>query len=541
MRETRGAASRNGWRASPLSLRSLSLSSDSLRSREGSFRRLLSGDALQRKPSRGRGRRDEEEGREEQTFTFQEAVDVIGFGRFHVLLMVLCAFGWFAEITELVINGFVAPSVQRAFDLTPIQYGVFGSSSFVGMAAGAAFWGYVSDRFGRRISFSLTPWTTFVGGFLSALAPNYWTLLLLRFTAAFGIGGMLPVDLAHLVEFLPTKWRGRNLVMVDAIGMVPALLFASSLGVFFSSGQGGGEGDGEGPGQGEGSTAWRMMLAVGALPAALFGVVRSWVPESPRWDMTNDELAGAIRTLQSVARINGRGARVPQGRLLPLEGERAQGSVVARVRELFTPALRGITPRLWAMAICAQFASAGTAYALPKLLEVTLHTAPQRVAKIQMVGVCGVVPLLGLAFLIIERSRLRALAYFYALASAATAVLALGCYVRHEMLAVLGFVVVRGAIEGIFAVKNCIGAEAYPTCVRASGLSVGSLGNDIGGMLSPLLWGVMSESFGTAILFMVIMASVFMLGVWPTLTMPYDNGGRAIQDRHVQLAAIVSS
>lgn len=140
--------------------------------------------------------------------TMDDVVEHIGFGAFHWKLLWLCGVGYFAEITELVVVSFVAPSIQRQMDLSDFQYGCLGSSSFVGMAVGAFFWGFVSDHLGRQLSFTWTVWLTFFGGFCSALAPNYGILLFLRFTAAFGIGGMLPVDYTVFLEFLPNERRG---------------------------------------------------------------------------------------------------------------------------------------------------------------------------------------------------------------------------------------------------------------------------------------------------------------------------------------------
>lgn len=143
----------------------------------------------------------------ESHYTMDEVVEEIGFGKFHWQLVFLCGVGYFAEITELVVVSFVAPSIQKQMNLSNFEYGLLGSSSFVGMAVGALFWGYVSDHYGRQISFSLTVWLTFFGGALSALSPNYFILLFLRFTAAFGIGGMLPVDYTVFLEFLPREDR----------------------------------------------------------------------------------------------------------------------------------------------------------------------------------------------------------------------------------------------------------------------------------------------------------------------------------------------
>lgn len=145
-------------------------------------------------------------------YTMDEVVEEIGFGAFHWKLTFLCGVGYFAEITELVVVSFVAPSIARQMGLGSFQYGLLGSSSFIGMAAGALFWGFVSDTYGRQLVFNATVWLTFFGGFLSSFSPNYLVLLLLRFTAAFGIGGMMPVDYTVFLEFLPTHDRGSRIV-----------------------------------------------------------------------------------------------------------------------------------------------------------------------------------------------------------------------------------------------------------------------------------------------------------------------------------------
>jgi putative MFS transporter len=177
----------------------------------------------------------QEEQEEEPGYTFHDAVEFIGFGRFHVMLIILCGFGWFAEITELVIMSFVAPQIQQAFDLSPLHYGVLGSISFAGMAIGAISFGMIADRFGRWIGFTLTTAITFIFSLASAFAPSYSALLVFRILATAGVGGTLPIDYTHLVEFLPVRNRGRHMAVVDAIGVIPALFFSSLLAYFFSS------------------------------------------------------------------------------------------------------------------------------------------------------------------------------------------------------------------------------------------------------------------------------------------------------------------
>lgn len=241
--------------------------------------------------------------------TMDEVVEAIGFGTFHWKLLFLCGVGYFAEITELVVVSFVAPSIQREMGLTNAEYGLLGSSSFIGMAAGALFWGYVSDHMGRQLSFALTVWLTFFGGFLSALAPNYFLLLFLRFVAAFGIGGMLPVDYTVFLEFLPAHKRGAYIVLVDTVGIVPALTLSATIAWYFA---------------GDEHVKWRWVLLISSIPVGIMGVLRRHVPESPRYHLAAGATLEAQRVIQDVADCNQ--VRLPdEWRLLPDHPFRGSG------------------------------------------------------------------------------------------------------------------------------------------------------------------------------------------------------------------------
>ena len=220
--------------------------------------------------------------------------------------------------------------------LSSVEYGLLGSSSFIGMAAGAIFWGYISDRFGRLVSFSLTVWMTFISGFLSAFSPNYPILFILRFLAAFGIGGMLPVDYTIFLEFLPTLKRGSHIVLVDAVGVIPALFVSAIVAYCFS---------------GNDDIRWRWVLGIVSIPVGVMAVLRRHVPESPRYYLAINEVDKAQKILEEVAAANG--VSLPPGRLAPLRrpaGDAADGGgggSHGNISLLFKgDTLKATTPRL---------------------------------------------------------------------------------------------------------------------------------------------------------------------------------------------------
>jgi len=513
-------------------------------------------------------------------YTMDEVVEEIGFGRFHWQLVFLCGVGYFAEITELVVVSFVAPSIQKQMSLSNFEYGLLGSSSFVGMAVGALFWGYVSDHYGRQISFSLTVWLTFFGGAFSALSPNYAILLFLRFTAAFGIGGMLPVDYTVFLEFLPKEERGSNIVMVDAIGVVPALTLSATIAWYFS---------------GADQVQWRWVLAISSIPVGIMAVLRQHVPESPRYHLARGDTGLAQDIVQHVADMNetdlpedwkllpqthsgalienDEDAKRQEGDYMPMnqqemaqlpqqpyrddvnnnmapsdaacsgiipafigedEGEEvaAAGSGHSFAQLLQGETMRATTWRLWLLYFLVQFSSAGMVFALPKLFDENFQGKTERdIALDLLIGVLGLVPGLVVAYVAVEKSRKCSLACFFL--AAGLAVLLLGAAflkLDSQVWAIVCSIILRGAMEGCFAILNTTAVESYPTVLRASGLGTAQIFDHLAGSISPVIFSLLNGNPKTKSWVFFFYAGAYVLGMFPALTLPVDYAGQAVSD-----------
>lgn len=86
----------------------------------------------------------------EASFTTDEALSRLGFGRFQVLLLVFLGTGWVAEAMEVMLLSFVGPSVKAEWGVTGWEEGLITSVVFAGMLLGALVGGLTSDRYGRR-------------------------------------------------------------------------------------------------------------------------------------------------------------------------------------------------------------------------------------------------------------------------------------------------------------------------------------------------------------------------------------------------------
>lgn len=94
-----------------------------------------------------------------------------------------------SDAMEMMLLSFLLPAVTDDWKLQSWESSLIGSVVFIGMMFGAYSWGVISDRFGRRIGYLSTSVFTGFFGILSALSPNFVSLLVFRALVGFGLGG----------------------------------------------------------------------------------------------------------------------------------------------------------------------------------------------------------------------------------------------------------------------------------------------------------------------------------------------------------------
>jgi putative MFS transporter len=289
--------------------------------------------------------------------TLEEAIERIGFGRFQLRLLFVCGAGWAADAMEVLIISFVIPALMKEWKLSAAQAGFLGTAIFLGMLAGAWFWGTVSDYIGRRLGFQLTVLVDSVFGFLSALAPNFPTLALLRALTGFGVGGTLPVDYSIFAEYLPKEKRGRYLVILESFWAVGSIVAAGLAWLIVPR------------------VGWRTLLAVSAVPGIIIYFIRRYVPESPRYLLISGREEEARKVLEQVARENGVSVEIPG---LVAEPRRAKVTVPALWRGNLIP----ITLMLWIVWFTISLGYYGVFIWLPKIFVARGFTFLQTYANV---------------------------------------------------------------------------------------------------------------------------------------------------------------
>jgi len=190
------------------------------------------------------------------------------------LVLIAAFLGWMFDGLEMGIFPLVARPA-----LLDMTHGAGGGDEFVarwmgritalflvGAACGGLSFGWLGDRLGRvrAMMLSVLTYSLFTGLCYFAQAP--WHLGVLRFVAAFGMGGEWSLGVALVMEAWPEEKRPMLAGVIGAAANVGFALIAV-VGLFFKVTQ----------------TSWRWVMLAGAAPAALALVIQLFVPESERW------------------------------------------------------------------------------------------------------------------------------------------------------------------------------------------------------------------------------------------------------------------
>jgi MFS family permease len=190
--------------------------------------------------------------------------------RFHRRAVLISGMGFFTDAYDLFVIGTVAAILKLQWNLSTTQTSWVTGAAILGAFVGAFAFGRIADVLGRKNVYITVAIVMVVGALASAFAPNLIFLIVARFVLGLGIGGDYPVSAVMMSEFSNRRDRGRLVGLVfsmQAVGLIVGPLVGL---VLLESGLGS-------------SLTWRIMLGLGAVPAAAVIYFRSKMPESPRF------------------------------------------------------------------------------------------------------------------------------------------------------------------------------------------------------------------------------------------------------------------
>jgi MFS family permease len=228
-------------------------------------------------------------------------LDEASLSRFHLRAVLVSGMGFFTDAYDLFIIGIASTLIATQWNLSTGRLALLNSTMLGAAFLGACVFGRFADMAGRKRVYWLVAVIMVVGALGSALSPSYWVLIGFRFLLGFGVGGDYPVSAVLMSEYANRKDRGKLVGMVfgtQALGLIVGPLVALAL-------LGAGASD---------NVAWRIMLALGAIPAAAVVYLRRKMPESPRYQVQVQGQAERAATQFSVftggqVRVNASGGR----------------------------------------------------------------------------------------------------------------------------------------------------------------------------------------------------------------------------------------
>jgi MFS family permease len=264
-------------------------------------------------------------------------LDRLPWTRFHWMIVIGLGITWVLDGLEVTIIGAVSGVLEDPGTLhfSPAEIGAIASFYLIGAVLGALVFGWLTDRFGRRLFFFVTLATYLVGVLLTAFSWNFWSFALFRAITGAGIGGEYAAINSAIDELIPARVRGRIDLYINGSYWVGAAFGAGATVVLLDRSLF------------PLDVGWRLGFGIGAVLGIGILLVRGFVPESPRWLITHGYEADAERTVRAVEEIVH--AEHP-GRLPPVDA--ADAIVVHPHRSFgFRAILKTIFGRYWTRAL----------------------------------------------------------------------------------------------------------------------------------------------------------------------------------------------
>lgn len=160
--------------------------------------------------------------------TYGEALEVVGEGWFHTVLLLVTGFCLMSVVNETINVGFIISAAECDLELTFADKGLVNGAAFLGVVSSSYVWGFLSDTWGRRKVLLLASVAALVLSVLSTFSPHVWVLIATRFLVGVFVSGNAATSYAYLAEFHGEASRAKAITWA-AMFMAIGLIFLPSL------------------------------------------------------------------------------------------------------------------------------------------------------------------------------------------------------------------------------------------------------------------------------------------------------------------------
>lgn len=378
-----------------------------------------------------------------------------------------------------------------------VHGGLVMSSALWGTVLGALFGNWPCDRHGRKLTLILVGVLYLVSALGSALATDPYIFSVLRFVGGLGVGVSSIVAPAYISEIAPAQSRGRLVVLYQfqiVFGILIAFVSNYVLAEYFGA-------------------SWRWMLGIEALPALVFLLLVTRVPESPRWLLLQRNDEAACREVLSISD--------------PAGVDEAVQSIKAQAEERVQSLWRKAYTRPILLAFLVAFFNQVSGinfiiYFAPRVFELAGLDSSSALLSTAGIGLVNLVSTL-LGMLLIDhlgRKQLLFIGSIGYIVSLSAVAWAFTSGAGGMMVVFFIFLFIAAHAVGQGAVIWVFIAEIFPNSVRTKGQSLGSGTHWVLAALITLVMPSVLSSFQPAAIFgffafMMVLQLLFVLTLMP--------------------------
>jgi len=413
--------------------------------------------------------------------------------------------GFLFGFDTAVISG-VEKSIQELWSLSDFWHGFTVSAALFGTVLGALIAGQPAEKYGRKKMLQAIGVLYLATSLATALTNTWEIFVLFRFLGGIGVGASSVVGPMYISEISPAASRGR-LVALFQFNVVSGILiaFVSNYLLF-----------------GVSEEAWRWMLGVQAIPAALYFALVFLVPESPRWLIKHGRDSEALDVLKAIGETD------PQKAFNEVSS--SLKSDTGKQEKLFTktyskPIFYAVT-----MAFFNQMVGINAImYYAPRIFEMTGLAKDTSLLQAVSIGVTNMIFTI-LAISVIDKLGRKTLLIIGSFGIIVSLGLVSWAFFTREFMGysvmicliifIAFFALSQGAVIWVFM------AEIFPNSVRSKGQTLGSSTHWIMAWLISWTFPVLVQSseFGGAFAFAIFAAVAVLQLIFAWRIMPETKG-----------------
>jgi len=220
-------------------------------------------------------------------------LDRLPWSRFHTLVVAALGITWIFDGLEVTLAGALSGALKDSpvLQFSNTDIGIVGSAYLAGAVLGALFFGWLTDRLGRKKLFFITLSVYLIATGLTAFTWNLWTFAICRFFTGAGIGGEYAAINSTIQELIPARVRGWTDLVINGSFWIGAAIGAIGSIVLLD------------PAVIDPEIGWRLAFFIGAALGVIVFFMRMWIPESPRWLMTHGRAPEAERIVAGIEAV----------------------------------------------------------------------------------------------------------------------------------------------------------------------------------------------------------------------------------------------